>query len=293
MKDRGDRFRTIVCTVFALASFAANSVFCRLALGEGSIDAATFSSIRLGSGAAVLMLMVAGLKRRSSSGPQNSWISAAMLFLYAIPFSFAYLYLSTGTGALILFGSVQATMILAAIASGERPYLSEWAGLILALIGLVYLVSPGLTAPSLKGSALMTVAGISWGVYSLRGRRAGNPLTDTARNFLYAVPPALAVSFLMFRGIHVSGEGVVFAAASGAVASGLGYVVWYAALRGLTATRAATVQLSVPVLAAAGGVIFLAEDVSMRLILSGVMILGGVGLAVGGRTQGVRERAIK
>lgn len=216
---------------------------------------------------------------------RGSWISAACLFLYAIAFSLAYLSLTTGTGALILFGSVQMTMLMAALRSGERPHLLEWIGLFLALGGLVYLVFPGLTAPSPLGSALMMTAGISWGFYSLRGRGAQNPLANTAGNFVYAVPMILVVLLISFQNISVSSNGVFYAILSGALASGLGYVIWYAALRGLTTTRAATVQLSVPVIAAWSGVVFLAEQVSTRLLIAGVLILGGIALAVSSRVK--------
>jgi drug/metabolite transporter (DMT)-like permease len=208
-----------------------------------------------------------------------------MLFLYAIAFSFAYLSLNAGTGALILFGTVQVTMILAALRSGERPQPLEWLGLLFAMGGLVYLVLPGLEAPSLLGSALMTGAGIAWGLYSLRGRGTGSPLADTTGNFIRAVPLILAVRLVTLGDVHLSQPGILLAVLSGAVASGLGYVIWYAALSGLTATRAAIVQLSVPVLAAWGGVVFLAEDISLRLILAGAFILGGIALAIWGRRK--------
>jgi drug/metabolite transporter (DMT)-like permease len=171
-------------------------------------------------------------------------------------------------------------MLLTALLSGERPHALEWLGLILALGGLVYLVSPGLTAPSPSGSALMVMAGTAWGFYSVRGRRSQNPLADTAGNFVYAVPLVLFIRLITLNNVHVSINGVLLATVSGALASGVGYVIWYAALRGLTTTRAATVQLSVPVLAAWSGVAFLAEDLSMRLILAGLLILGGIALAV-------------
>jgi len=205
--------------------------------------------------------------------------------MYAIAFSLAYLSLTAGTGALILFGTVQMTMMLVALRSGERPQPLEWLGVLLALGGLVYLVMPGLKAPSLSGSALMIVAGIAWGVYSLRGRGTGSPLADTAGNFIRAVPLIIAVRLVTLNGMQLSQSGIVLAALSGAVASGVGYVIWYAALRGLTATRAAIVQLSVPVLAAWGGVAFLAEDISLRLILAGTFILGGIALAITGRRK--------
>jgi drug/metabolite transporter (DMT)-like permease len=270
-------------------AFAANSVLCRLALGHAAIDAASFTSIRLASGAGVLLLITAAVERRTPALGRGNPASALLLFLYAAAFSFAYNGLGAGTGALILFGSVQATMLLFALGSGERPHVSEWAGLALALAGLVYLVFPGLqSAPPLLSSALMTVAGISWGLYSLRGRGAKSPLAETTKNFVLALPLALIINLLMLRNAHVSRRGVMLAVLSGALASGVGYVVWYAALRGLTATRAATVQLAVPVLAAVGGVLFLSERISLRLLLAGVVILGGVALALSRRSRPAR-----
>lgn len=274
-------------------AFAANSVLCRLALGPSMIDAASFSTIRLASGACALLLIMSTFKEKPSLMQRGRWTSAILLFFYAVPFSFAYIGLSTGTGALILFGAVQATMILAALRSGERPHPLEWAGLILAIGGLLFLVFPGLTAPPPISSSLMAIAGVAWGVYSLRGRGVVSPLADTTQNFVHAVPAAIGVNLVMLRDLHVSAEGAFLAVLSGALASGVGYVVWYAALRGLTAMRAATVQLAVPVLAAGGGVIFLSEQISLRLFLSAVVILGGVGLALAGRQSSVREKTFR
>jgi len=271
--------RTVTWTALALTAFAANSLLCRRALGHTALDAASFSTIRLAAGAAVLWAIVQS-RGRVAAGARGSWGSAALLFLYAVPFSFAYVRLSAGTGALVLFGAVQTTMLAAALVSGERPHAFQWTGLLLALGGLVYLVMPGLTAPSRTGCALMAVAGASWGFYSLSGRRAAEPLAETAGNFARAVPMALGISLLAASHAGWSTEGAVLAVLSGALASGLGYLAWFAALPGLTATRAASVQLAVPVLAAAGGVIVLAEPVTLRLVLSGALILGGVALVI-------------
>lgn len=279
--------RTLAFTTVAMVAFASNSILCRLALGGGSIDPATFTTLRIASGA-VTLFALAALTRRGARDAPGGWRSGFYLVLYAVTFSFAYLSLSAGTGALILFGCVQATMIAGALRSGERPGALEWAGIAIALGGLVFLTAPGLTAPSPAGSALMAAAGIAWGLYTLRGRGTGDPLVATSRNFMRAVPFALAVSFLMLSRREVSARGVLLAVSSGAAASGIGYVVWYAALRGLSATRAATVQLSVPVIAALGGVLFLSESVSPRLAGSAVLILGGVGLALAGRVRGLR-----
>jgi drug/metabolite transporter (DMT)-like permease len=284
--------KTVLFTVFALTAFAANSIFCRLALGGATIDAASFTTLRLASGACLLLLLTAIFKERTPATPRGNRLSAALLFIYAIAFSFAYLGLSAGTGALILFGAVQLTMIFSALRSGERPHPWEWAGLVLALAGMVCLVFPGLAAPSPTHSALMAIAGVAWGVYSLRGRGAQNPLTDTTHNFVHSLLPAVGVSVVLFRNLHLTAEGALLAVLSGALASALGYVVWYAALRGLTAMRAATVQLAVPVLAATGGVLFLSEQVSLRLLLSAVVILGGVGLALAGRQVSVQTKII-
>lgn len=288
------RFKTAILTILALTAFSANSVLCRLALGRAAIDASSFATVRLLSGALTLWLILFLMKSTELKGRGN-WISGAMLFLYAIAFSFAYVSLSAGTGALILFGAVQATMILSGLWSGERPHSFQWAGLAVALSGLVYLVFPGLTAPSLSGSFLMAIAGMAWGVYSLRGRGAGNPIAVTRDNFARSVPFVLAVSAvcLILRRTWLEPKGVALAVASGAVASGIGYVIWYAALRDLTVTRAATVQLCVPVLAAIGGVLFLSETVSTRLLISAVSILGGVALAVFFRERLVRAVQVK
>lgn len=278
--------RTAVCTAAAMVAFAGNSVLTRLALGRAEIDAATFSTIRIAGGAGMLLATTA-LAASGSVRLAGSWISAAVLFVYAIPFSFAYNSLTAGTGALILFAFVQATMMIAAVGAGERPHSSQWIGLALALCGLIYLVLPGLKAPSPSGSVLMAIAGIMWGLYSLRGRGAVNPLQLNMSNFLRTLPLVLVVNLLARSQIHVTTSGVLLALGSGAITSGLGYVVWYTALRNLTATRAAIVQLMVPVLAGAGGVLFLGETISLRLVISGTIVLGGIALALtGGRKFG-------
>ena len=277
--------QTILLTTLAMIAFASNSLLNRLALGQNTIDATSYTTIRLVSGA-VMLFILASLQRKDNSRIlRGSWTSAAFLFLYAITFSFAYLSLSTGTGALILFGSVQITMIIVALRSGERPSPLEWAGLFLALGGLVYLVFPGLTAPSPLGSALMTIAGIAWGFYTLRGRGSQNPLGDTAGNFVYSVPMILVILLFSIKNISITPNGILYASLSGALASGVGYAIWYAALRGLTTTRAATVQLSVPVIAAWSGVVFLGENVSIRLFVAGISILGGIALALSSRVK--------
>ena len=270
--------RVLVLTALAMVAFASNSLLCRIALRETAIDAATFTLVRIVSGAVCLGVLVR--LRTAGWTKTGSWSSALALFAYAAFFSFAYLQLTAGTGALLLFGAVQATMILWAFRNGERLRARQWTGFGIAIIGLVLLVSPGLSAPPLSAALLMVAAGIAWGVYSLRGKGAGDPLRATAGNFLRAVPMALLLSLITFPGARFDGAGMVYAIFSGAVASGLGYAVWYTALPALRSTAAATVQLSVPVLAALGGIIFLGEAVTLRLGLASIAVLGGIALVV-------------
>jgi len=261
-----------------MIAFAGNSLLCRVALRHTAIDPASFTTIRLVSGALTLWLVVR-FSRRAQVGSGN-WPSALALFVYAAGFSFAYVSLPAATGALLLFGAVQSTMIGHGLWKGERLHGLQIAGLALALGGLVGLLLPGLTAPPLVGSVLMLGAGVAWGVYSLRGKGAGDPTRVTAGNFLRAVPIAAALSALMSNGASLDHAGFWYAAASGTLASGIGYVIWYTALPRLRATSAATVQLSVPVIAAIGGVILLGEPLSLRLVLSSLAILGGIALVI-------------
>ncbi len=280
-----DTRRTTALTALALLAFAGNSILCRMALGGHLMDPAGFTAVRLASGALTLWLLLAV---RGAGAPRlaGHWASAAALFMYAAAFSLAYVSLDAGTGALILFGAVQVTMLLAGLRAGERPRPTEWLGLALALTGLVVLVRPGLSAPAPGGAALMATAGIAWGVYSLRGRGSREPLRNTAGNFMMAAPVALLLVPLA-GGVHAwTPAGLALAAASGALASGVGYAVWYAALPALSATRAALVQLLVPVLAAAGGVALLSEVIPLRLPVAAALVLGGVALAVTARSPG-------
>ncbi len=273
--------RTALLTALAMLAFAANSLLCRLALRDTAIDAASFTLIRIASGAAMLWLLVR--IRQGAGRIRGNWASAAALFAYAAGFSFAYLSLDAGTGALLLFGAVQATMIGYGLYKGERLGALASFGLLLAAAGLVGLLLPGLTAPPLQGALLMAAAGVAWGIYSLRGRGGGNPAAATAGNFVRALPPALALSLLALGSARFDPAGAAYAAASGALASGLGYAIWYAALPGLRAASAASVQLSVPVIAALGGVLLLGEQLTLRLVLASLAILGGVALVIGGR----------
>jgi drug/metabolite transporter (DMT)-like permease len=270
--------RLLALTTLAMMAFAGNSLLCRAALRHTPIDAASFTTIRLIAGALVLWLLVKG--RSSLPVGRGSWPSAAALFAYAAAFSFAYLSLSAGTGALLLFGSVQASMMAWGLFKGERFRPVQLAGLALALGGLVGLMLPGLSAPPLAGALLMIAAGAAWGVYSLRGRSAGDPTRVTAGNFVRAVPMALVLSILMLNNLSLDWAGVGYAVASGAVTSGIGYAIWYTALPGLKATQAATVQLSVPVIAAIGGIVLLGEPLTLRLVLASAAILGGIALVI-------------
>ena len=275
--------KTVGYTCFALLAFAGNSVLCRLALGEDAIDAASFTLIRLLSGIIVLGIILMFTNTNNEPTPKGSWLASFMLFIYALTFSFAYISLDTGTGALILFGAVQITMILVSFASGHRLHYSEWAGLAIAFSGFVYLVLPGLETPSLTGFALMTIAGVAWGIYTLRGRGSENPLSDTTYNFLRTLPLVGILLILSFGDAQLSQTGIFLAVLSGAVASGLGYTVWYLALRGLSLTQAAVVQLLVPVIAALGGIVFASELISLRLVLASILVLGGILTVVMGR----------
>ena len=271
--------RTVALTALAMIAFAANSLLCRLALAERAIDAASFGSVRLLAGAATLALVLK-LRRGAAPPVRADWLAAAMLFAYVALFSFAYLTLSAGTGALILFGAVQLTMFGVGLSSGERFRVGAWCGLALAVAGLVYLLSPGLAAPPLAGATMMALAGVAWGVYSLRGRGVADPVAATGANFLRAAPLALLLSLILAGRAHAGAAGIALAVASGALTSGIGYVIWYAALNGLSAMRAATVQLSVPPIAAFGGVLFLSEAISARLALASIAILGGVAIVL-------------
>ena len=274
---RMSRLRILVLTLVAMIAFAGNSLLCRAALQAGRIDAASFTAIRVVAGALALWLIVR--LQRGGAAKAGSWPSAFALFAYAAAFSFAYLTLTAATGALILFGAVQATMIGFAFWRGDRLGGWQLLGVACALGGLVGLLLPGLSAPPLHGAGLMLVAGIAWGVYSLRGKGAGDPLRATAGNFLRAVPFALALSLAMLPWARADLAGAALAIASGALTSGIGYAVWYTALRGLKAASAATVQLSVPPIAAIGGVVLLGEPATLRLLVASIAILGGIALA--------------
>lgn len=277
------RSRLFFLTLLAMLAFAGNSLLCRLALKHTAIDPVSFTSLRLVSGALTLWLIIRwGQSGRSGQG---NWRSAAALFAYALAFSLAYLQLSAATGALLLFGAVQATMIGHGLWAGERLRPLQGLGCLLALAGLCSLLLPGLTTPPWGSAALMACAGLAWGIYSLRGKGAGDATRVTAGNFLRAAPLAVAAGLLLPLlplgfSLSLDGWGVVYAIASGALASGVGYAVWYSVLPSLKSVQAATVQLSVPVIAALGGIVFLGETMSLRLVVATIAILGGISLVI-------------
>jgi drug/metabolite transporter (DMT)-like permease len=280
------RIRILFLTSLAMLAFAGNSLLCRLALKQTGIDVASFTLVRLASGAAMLLLIVA--LRHDARRVAGDWPSALALFAYAATFSFAYVSLPAASGALLLFGAVQITMIGRGLWMGERLRAMQWAGCALAFAGLAGLLLPGLSAPSPAGAVLMLVAGVAWGVYSLRGKGAIDPVAVTAGNFLRAVPLALLMAIFMFRHMSLDRAGMAYAIASGALASGVGYAIWYSALPSLRATTAAMVQLSVPLIAALGGIVFLGEPLTLRLALASCAVLGGIALVVVRKQAGIR-----
>lgn len=268
------RLRLAALTALTMIAFAGNSLFCRMALKETGIDAASFTSVRLLSGAAMLWLLMT--LQRQAPLAHGSWRSATALFIYAVALSFAYRTIDTGAGALMLFGAVQATMLIAGFIAGERMTRIQTAGFVAAVVGLVILVSPGVEAPSVLDSELMLASGIAWGVYSLFGRSQPNPAAATAGNFLRATPMTVVLSLLALPWQHLDEQGVLYAMLSGAVTSALGYVLWYRVLQHMRAMTASTVQLSAPVLAAIAGILLLGEAITRDLLIASVLILGGI-----------------
>ncbi|MFG0414595.1 EamA family transporter [Ectopseudomonas khazarica] len=275
--------RTLLLTSLAMLAFAGNSLLCRLALRETAIDAASFTAVRLLAGACALWLLLQ--LRQNRQAPAGSWAGAVALFTYAAAFSFAYLQLDTGVGALLLFGAVQLSMLLWGLLRGERLGLCASLGTALATAGLLALLLPGASAPPLLAALLMLLAGVAWGAYSLLGRGQGNPLAVTAGNFLRATPLALLLALAVLPQLNWDGPGLFYALLSGALTSGVGYAIWYSALPGLHASQAATVQLSVPILAALGGSLLLGEALTLRLLLSAVAVLGGIALVLSARQR--------
>ncbi|GAB1233176.1 DMT family transporter [Ferrigenium sp. UT4] len=272
------RLRLAILTTLTMIAFAANSVLCRMALRETAIDAATFTSVRLLSGAAMLWLLMHW--QRQAPLAHGSWRSATALFIYAVALSFAYRSIDTGAGALMLFGAVQATMLIAGFIAGERMTLTQTAGFVAAMVGLVILVSPGVEAPSVLDSILMLASGVAWGVYSMLGRNLSDPAAATAGNFLRAAPLTVALSLLALPWLQLDAQGVWYAVLSGAVTSALGYVLWYRVLQQMRAMTASTVQLSAPVIAAIAGILLLGEALTPDLLIASILILGGIWLVL-------------
>lgn len=276
------QIRITILTLLALLAFAANSLLCRTALATTGIDPATFTSIRLISGAAILWLFIKyqQKKTRLQAANESSWVSAFALFAYAFFFSFAYRHLSAAAGALILFSAVQITMISAGIWRGEKLNRYQLFGFFISFAGLIGLLLPGISTPPLAYALLMLCAGISWGIYSLQGKNITQPLTATAYNFIKTIPLTLILNLILFTQVSVDMNGIIYAVLSGVFASGVGYAVWYSVLPYLKATSAASLQLSVPVLAAVGGVAFLNETLSIRLLIATALILAGIAMVI-------------
>ena len=273
--------QTLLLTLLALLAFAANSLLCRAALRDGGIDAASFTGLRLASGALMLCLLLAARRQALRGVLQPASIAGgALLFVYAAGFSFAYLQLGAATGALLLFATVQLSMLTVGIFKGERPGLQGWVGIILACLGLAALLLPGAQAPPLGSAFLMVLAGLAWAGYSLRGQRDLDALQATTGSFLLSLPPTALLLLFALPDLRIDAQGAALAIASGALASGLGYVIWYRALPGLAATQAATVQLLVPLLAALGGIALLGEHVSLRLVLAAAGIVLGIAAVI-------------
>jgi drug/metabolite transporter (DMT)-like permease len=283
--QRSHAFTAIATTVIAMLAFAGNSILCRLALASGDIDPASFTAIRLASGAAALALICVAVRRDLAIVKRGSWLAAAMLFLYAVFFSYAYVSLGAATGALILFGCVQGTMIAFAVYRGDRPTVVELLGWLCAVAGLATLLLPGASAPSIPAAAVMAAAGIAWGVYSILGKKESDALAATTTNFLRSVIFAIPLVATTFANARIETAGLLLAVCSGALTSGLGYVIWYVALTYLTSLRAALVQLSVPAIAALGAVMLLAEPLTLQIGLSGTAIIGGVLVALLGKAK--------
>ncbi|MFT6529403.1 MAG: drug/metabolite transporter (DMT)-like permease [Psychrosphaera sp.] len=283
---------------FALLAFAGNSVLCRLALGQGLIDASSFTSLRLLSGVVTLIVISLVLNRGSGSvvirqltkqNTTKTWLASLMLFVYAATFSYAYISLDTGTGALILFGMVQLSMIMIGALYGNKLHYSEWLGILVAFAGVVYLVKPNLSTPSFLGFVLMALSGVAWAIYTLLGRGSKQPILDTSANFLRTIPFVVVLILFTVHDAQLTNWGIIYSILSGAVTSAVGYAIWYLVLKDLTVTQAAVLQLLVPILAALGGVLFVSEMISMRLVISSLLVLGGILMVIIGRRFLVRR----
>jgi drug/metabolite transporter (DMT)-like permease len=273
---------TIALVVVAMLAFAANSLLCRFALQQGLIDPVSFCSLRLVSGAMTLAVFMR-LKSDCSLLAHQDWHAATLLFMCAALFSFAYLTLPVGTGALILMAAFQLTMFGEGFRLGERFSPVAWFGFVLAAAGFFALVAPSVATPAPLGTALMAIAGVAWGLYSLRGRAVADPLVATAGNFARAAALAMLLSLFFMADAHADALGVAMAIASGAVTSAMGFVLWYAVVIRLSAFQTATVQLLVPLFATVGGIVFLSEPLTWRATAGAMAILGGIALVLTSR----------
>jgi drug/metabolite transporter (DMT)-like permease len=280
----------ISATLIAMLAFAGNSILCRLALMSGSIDPAMFTAIRLLSGALALALILAATRRQPVGMARGSWHAGTMLFLYAVCFSYAYVSLGAATGALILFGFVQASMIFLALYRGDRPLGIEMIGWLFAAGGLLSLLLPGARSPSPAAALMMAVAGIAWGIYSILGKKEADALAATSANFLRSLVFVIPLVMFAIARNTLSVEGILLATASGALTSGVGYVIWYRALKHLTSLQAALVQLSVPAITAIGGAVLLAEALTLPVVMAGAAIVGGVLIALIGKARWSGQR---
>lgn len=280
---------TSITTMIALIAFSANSVLCRLALSDGAIDAGSFTIIRLLSGALMLIVLMFLSKMRGNNTNENSnkgsWFAGLMLFFYAVAFSFAYISLDTATGALVLFAAVQTTLIYNSFLSGNRLQLAEFIGLVIAFLGVVYLLLPGLNEPPIIGTLLMALAGICWGMYTVKGQGSANALFDTGYNFIRSLVFVIPLVLIGFNTFNYTRYGVLLALISGAITSGLGYTIWYVALKDLRSVQAGVLQLLVPVITALGGIVFMSEPITYRLSISMVLIIGGILLVILNKNQ--------
>ncbi|XQW85293.1 DMT family transporter [Thalassotalea piscium] len=284
------KIKVVSFTFVALVTFAANSVICRLALGGGSIDAASYTMIRLLAGVIALLILVKLGKKGKPHAKKGSWLGGITLFLYACTLSYAYISLDTATGALILFGAVQLSILLFSYFRGDKFHLLEWLGIIIAFVGFVYLVFPLMSQPSMIGAVLMVVSGASWGMYTLVGQGSKRPLIDTCYNFVRTIPFVLILCLLTYDQLEFTNQGVLLAILSGAITSGVGYAIWYLVLPSLATTQAAVLQLTVPIIAALGGVIFVSEPITLRLFISSVFVLGGIALVIFAKTGFLAKR---
>jgi drug/metabolite transporter (DMT)-like permease len=277
------QMRIMMITLLALFAFAANSLITRFALEKTTIDEASFIMFRVVSGALFLWLFLV-IKKDKKILQNGTWFAAFSLFIYAVSFTYGYGLIAAGTGALLLFGSVQITMTIAGYREGDRLNVIQLLGFALALGGLVILMLPGISAPSFMGAFLMCISGVAWSIYTLQGRGVNNPAAATTGNFIKAAPMALLLWLIVYVSandiINLASDGVIYALISGIVTSGIGYIIWYSVLPELKATQAAIIQLSVPLFVTLAGAILLNESITLRIVIASFAILAGTFLVL-------------